>query len=900
MTAVAQVAFPIHTGRSSRVALPRDAGGKAHGLVRIADAGLRTAPWFVIPNSCRPADASSVPASLARSVANACDLLRAQGATAFAVRSSALDEDGTSHSFAGQYETVLGVSDPEDVLDSISRCWASADAPSVATYRVAAGLPAESPGIAVVVQAMVEPAWSGVAFSRCPAPDDVSGDAVVVATRGPGAPLVSGEVDGDEYRVRADGTVEVRRVDPVGNSGNPGDGVPRLDFARVREVAEAARRLERLDGRPQDVEWAITTAAELCLLQTRPITAGMSDVHRRPGSRSRAAPIPGPAFGATSDGGDPIRADGDTIRAWDNANIVESFPGVTLPLTYSIAREAYAAVYHGACRALGVPAATLDANAQVFDQMIGHVDGRVYYNVSSWHRVLSLLPGFGTNREFLERMMGARRPGGGTGERAASVAAASHDVLDLLRVAVRVGVGLLLFERRARAFERSIRGLGRDVRGRDLDSLSIDGLLACYEEVRARALRQWHVTIFNDLAVMVVHGALRRAAERWLGRDADRVVNGLLRAGGLASTAPAEEIRAIAARLREEASWREALDAADDPLGTLHDDPSLDGLRRLFEAYLERWGDRCPRELQLDQPTFREEPGPLLSVVRGLASAPDGAAIEDPLRGGVSASRSGSGDARSVLEAVLEATPPVQRLIHRCVLRSLAAMTRNRLAWRERMRFARTDVFAVARGIFRSMDRQCVATGLLARPGDLHYLDITEIRGAVRGTLPPVDLKALVSNRRALFTRVDAVPAPPSRFETVGAVALAPRQPSGAPAAQAAASARIDLVGTPVWAGVVRGACLAIDDPRSVAPVRGSIVVARSTDPGWVPLLLSAGGLLVERGSVLSHSAIVARELGLPTIVGIDGLMAAVAPGAVAEMDGTTGHVGVIPAETVR
>jgi pyruvate,water dikinase len=205
------------------------------------------------------------------------------------------------------------------------------------------------------------------------------------------------------------------------------------------------------------------------------------------------------------------------------------------------------------------------------------------------------------------------------------------------------------------------------------------------------------------------------------------------------------------------------------------------------------------------------------------------------------------------------------------------------------MRFARTEVFAIGRRIFHSMDGRFVEDGILEQPGDLHYLDIAEIRGAIRGTLPPVDLRAIVRDRRARFEGYRIGPVPSSRLETVGPVVVA-IQTMPAAAAEAIAD-RTTLVGTAVCAGIVRGPCRLVDDPRDVTPRPGEIVVARSTDPGWVPILMAASGLLVERGSLLSHSAIVARELGLPTIVGIDGLMASVGDGQIVRMDGSSGVV---------
>jgi pyruvate,water dikinase len=598
--------------------------------------------------------------------------------------------------------------------------------------------------------------------------------------------------------------------------------------------------------------------------------------------------------------GSPVRdqavraphGDGATVRLWDNANIVESFSGVTLPLTYSVAREAYATVYRNACRSLGVSSATLEAETDVFEQMIGHIEGRVYYNVTSWHRVLALLPGFGANQPLLERMMGASRPGGRAGERAEPVVAASPDIRGLLRFGLRSGAGLLLFEHRAREFERMIRRLASGSRACDVETMSIEQLLEHYDQVRRRALAGWHVTIVNDLAVMVVHGTLRRAADRWLVPGADPILNSLLRTGALASTAPAVELRALADCLRRQPAWVEALDRSADPLAQLRSDPSLAELRTRFERYVDRWGDRCPSELQLDRASFREDPGPLLSIIRAMASAPAVAAPE-----GLELQRAAAWRA---LRAACVAGTDAGRAARLRALGSLVDMTRYRLAWRERMRFARTEVFAIGRRIFRTMDLRFVEAGILERPGDLHYLDLAEIRGAIRGTLPPVDLRVIVADRRARFERYRVEATPPSRLETSGPVLFAPQPARMALDDGDGGDGPETLVGTGVCPGVVRGPCLPVDDPRGVTPRPGDIVVARSTDPGWVPLLMAASGLLVERGSLLSHSAIVARELGLPTIVAIGDLMARIRPGQIVQMDGSSGVAILEPSPACR
>ena len=131
-------------------------------------------------------------------------------------------------------------------------------------------------------------------------------------------------------------------------------------------------------GQPQDIEWAIENGS-LYLLQSRPITTLRN--------------IPDP--------------DG-ALNIWDNSNITESYNGVTSPLTFSFARSVYEGVYRQFCRILRVPQRKIEANDLTFRCMLGLIQGRIYYNLLNWYRVLALLPGFTVNRRFMEQMMGVR------------------------------------------------------------------------------------------------------------------------------------------------------------------------------------------------------------------------------------------------------------------------------------------------------------------------------------------------------------------------------------------------------------------------------------------------------------------------------------------------------------
>jgi pyruvate,water dikinase len=215
---------------------------------------------------------------------------------------------------------------------------------------------------------------------------------------------------------------------------------------------------------------------------------------------------------------------------------------------------------------------------------------------------------------------------------------------------------------------------------------------------------------------------------------------------------------------------------------------------------------------------------------------------------------------------------------------------------RENLRFERTRVFGVVRRLFLAVGERLAAAGRIETARDVFFLTIEElfVIGEQRGAA--LDLAGLVRRRRDEFAAYARGPAPPERFETwgpppveygaegVAAAALpgvVPREP---------ADAR-ELRGTGCCPGVVRERVRIVRDPREAEGVAGRILVAERTDPGWTLLFPAARGLLVQRGSLLSHSAIVAREMGLPCVVGIAGLLDTLRDGEEVEMDGATGRV---------
>ncbi len=842
--------------RGPAAATPR-LGGKAAALRRLADLGLPVWPGLVLlPEAyhlCRRSGEEvpqQIPASLVAALRQALAQLSSTDQP-LAVRSSAGEEDGRLRSFAGQFATELDVA-PEHLEAAILRVWASAFEPRPRAYArlLRDGVPpAASPEPpAVLLQPMLPARVAGVAFAA----DPVSGRrglTVIQAVPGLADELVAGRCHGEEWRVDRAGVIVAHR--PL----QPGGAL--LTEATVRELARLVRRVSRELGAPQDVEWALAApsalqpSARLWLLQARPITA----LRGRP---------------------DPDGAPG----LWDNSNLVESYGGVTTPLTFSFARRAYTEVYARFCRFMGVDDATVRRHRAVFATMIGFQRGRLYYNLRSWYRVLSLLPGYDLNAGFLEQMLGVRERLSAQQRRELRLEPRRPLPGELLRLAGTGGalvLNALTLERRRRAFRGRLDATlltAADLRS--LPEARPDELVARYRRIEAELLSRWDAPLINDFYAMVVHGVLAALLRRWrLDADGARLNAWMGELGGVVSAEPPRRIRAMARHLIGEDAVVAALAQGDAAAieGAL---APLPALRAEIEAYLDDFGDRCLEELKLETPTLRDDPLPLL---RSLGAA--AAATPSP---------------RPVPSGLTHRALPRIGPLRSWLLGWLRRRLRRLVAERENLRFERTRVFGQARRLLLELGRRYAALGLLEAAEDAVFLEVEELLAMVEGNGSSVDLAGLAAVRRAEWERHRAAPPLPRRFETrdLPCLGLAELRADPPPPTEPGGALWRGVGASP---GVVRGPVALVRDPRrwleAGRPADGArpILVAPATDPGWVLLFPHAAGLLVERGSVLSHVAIVARELGLPMVTELAAITAVLREGEWVELDGGAGTV---------
>ncbi|MFF5538083.1 phosphoenolpyruvate synthase [Streptomyces cinerochromogenes] len=795
---------------------------------------------------------------------------RMAGGGTVAVRSSGAEEDGELHSFAGQFDSFLGVRGLDDVTDRVRRCWASAFSARSLLYRVQRGLPPGTGGVAVIIQRMVAAERSGVLFTADPTTGRTDRH-VVSAVFGLGEGLVSGAVDADTVVLDAAtgqtlSTVvgdKRERYDAGAGSGCAVSPVPEGDRVTlsltgddVARLHEAGARITEHYGAPQDIEWAIADGT-LWILQSRPVTT------LAPAADADPAQRPEP--------------DGE-LRIWDNSNIIESFSGVVSPLTYTFAAETYAKVYESYARALGVRGEQLREVREWTPHLLGHIHGRVYYNLLHWYRMVRLAPLYPLNRRVLEKSLGV----------AESIPDELADTLHPFtpRPGLRGRLSRLLrtavFARRFLTIRKSVETFHRDFyrayavfNDVDYDALPGDETCRRFRRLQRELIEKWGPMQVLDATILLSVGLLALLTRRWLPDAPEWFTWAATAPGGAVESAePAWALRELADRARADAEIADLLARTpDDEAYQALGDAGHTGFLAAVDTYIADYGYRSPDELKLEVPDLYENPAGLFSLLRDALPETGEANAQD--RGG---------EADAYLDAHLRGP-------RRFVYERVRAKARAALTDRERLRFCRTRAFGAAKRMLRALGRDLARAGALDTWDDVFLLRLDEVKGAYEGMIGHTELRDLVAVRRGRQAADRELHAP-SRFTTRGAPYWSGNlDRAGWTSGPAARGGARELRGTPCCPGVAEGPAVVTDTPRDIS---GGILITYRTDPGWVAALPSAAALVIERGSPLTHVAVVARELGIPTVVQVRGATTEIRGGSRLRVDGAAGTVTVL------
>ncbi|MEK9176898.1 MAG: PEP-utilizing enzyme, partial [Patescibacteria group bacterium] len=468
----------------------------------------------------------------------------------------------------------------------------------------------------------------------------------------------------------------------------------------------------------------------------------------------------------------------------------------------------------------------------VFDDLLGFFHGRMYYNMNNWYRMAAYVPGYSRNKANLEMMITANvRENVATGITPSFALSVLYPFIFAWKL-VRFGASARRF---AVGAKRELARLGSS----GFDSLSYEECIRAFRELEGGILRRWYVAIENDFLVMTYAALAKkllgeerfRASLAFKGKGTEQV--GALSALSSAVQAAPEVWDAV--ERNDPASFRAALERAPDT-------------REALRGYLSEFGGRFANELKLETVGIDEDDEKLMAILKAYAGYTPSPAKDSHVEG------------LSVAVFAL-------------------SKFKKHAAMREEFRLLRSNAFMLARRLFRRMGSLLAERGAIREPHDVFYLTLEEIlepRAPESRTL----LGQVEARKReyAAHERVE----PPTHFSTES------RTPP--PASRPASLGEVPR-GMPASPGVVTGRVKVFKEFSMSALIDFDIMVAPRTDPGWTALVALSKGLIIEHGGLLSHASIVARELGIPAVIGVANATERFRDGEYVTIDGTSGSI---------
>ena len=755
-----------------------------------------------------------------------------------AVRSSATAEDMADHSFAGLYESYLGITNPRDCIAAVKECWASVWTDRAYDYRQRNGFDPHDVNMAVIVQSLVEANVSGVLFTADPITGYKS-RMIVEAIPGLGDALVSGKATPQRFKIaRKQGHI-------VAKTRIPDTGIT---DSMIKRLAKIGTKVERSFGRAQDIEWAIKDN-RLFLLQSRPITVT------------------------------PSTKSWEDRQIWSNANTGEVLPDVQSPLSRSMTQRLFNRAIDQACTLLCI---NLHSHP-----LYGLVGGRVYFNINTAVGMLKCVPIL-RQLDFGAVFGGEHRNLADIGQLDIPEEDTPKLAFSFYKMLLRIpGLLYQLLTNKSKKGEammlelkqRAIRLQGLDIRGMSTAMLAqtfvaeIDDLESFIAD--KRALSGLLYSIIGAGSLQLLH----QVCCRWFGEDGQTMANRLLIGLGDMDDAEAGlDLWRLAQAAHEMADVEQTILLNYDWRATCERISNLPhGLQFLekWKAFNTRHGHHCRGEMEVFNARWAETPDYILSVVRNYISGLD---QTNPLENYQQYAQD-----RETLAA--SCRKHLKNPFKRMVFNSLLTHARRFPPSRENCKSDFARAIAVWRNILVELGQRLYGRGILSDAEDVFFLRLEEIESVSQGKAD-FDVEHTVAMRRAGYEKDKSV-MPPN-------VVVGNFNPDDYAPESVDRKTEV-LKGLAITAGVVTGKARVIlkaDTDQQVYP--GEVLVAPFTDPGWTPYFVPAAAIVMDMGGILSHGSIIAREYGIPAVVNVGSATKIIKSGQIIQVDADHGIVRIL------
>jgi len=812
------------------------------------------------------------------------NLVSEERTSSVAVRSSGSQEDCARASFAGQFQTFLNVRGEEALLDLVKQCWAGFWKPWSLYYQMDRLGTNGSPGIAILVQEMIPARLAGVLFSANPLSGS-SDQMVIEASWGLGEAIVDGTVKPDRFVVNArsgqvlEQTIHPKRTMRVLDRQRPGrtrktrvplprQSVPCLTEKEIAALVQTGGKVHAFFGRPQDIEWAYRKNT-LVILQARPITT---------------LPAQGQRPGAAAPGEDAPRHsefDSDTSpdTEWMSTTIRDMLPGALSPLTIS-QMKALEYGFQKPQEELGLLPRPMQGDPPLF---LGFFYNRAHLNRTLIRSLVRQVPL--VSPDHLERLL--EGDPGRDRETPWAYLRFARDIPTMLRVGMHALEIVRTREPAARKLLASgLREYAEEQQMNRIGALSDLDLLLRMDAIQKRRAEIYAMHITASQLGEVTFQLLNRVIRRWARDAAAHLAPQLISGSSTPLFAkPIAELWGLAQQVRGNKRLEQCLAAKSLQTGwqRLASDRSRTSRQFLesFQTFLSQYGYRSRYGAELLRPSWHEEPLFILSLVKLytrllLTLNPWEMEREQTQR------------RMDILHQLESRLNPVSKRVLTELLKLMHAL----IPVRQNMRALSLMQAHLSRRVVQRMESRLLQAGALAGKDDVYFLTMEELsellgdlgRRAPGWRLLSSEAKQRVERRRREFERNQQVLLP-ERFR-------GRPEPIRTPLATGEGTCGKRLRGIPASPGRVTGQARRIAGSAQEVHVRpGEVLILPGMDPGWTPLFLAASAIVAERGGILSHGSILAREFGIPAVTNIAHVTRIIQTGQVITVDGERGEV---------
>lgn len=548
---------------------------------------------------------------------------------------------------------------------------------------------------------------------------------------------------------------------------------------------------------------------------------------------------------------------------WDKTNIGENYPEKTLPLTYSFVRDAYASVYPHFLRFLGIRSGVINQNRFIFENMLGYIEGEIFYNINNWYEFLKLLPGYSVNKKFFEYMLQPVKNKKDTNAKVGPSVLWSNKsvVLKFLYL-------LLFFKRSEDEFDRKFDFLYKDFTKLKLSELSQFQLISQFKATQEKFFSLWAITIVNDFRTMIYFGLLNECAKKML-NNPDKYISSVVSIKNQPrSILPLHELKELKDFIKNDKKNNTLFQKnAGDILDKLKEN-EYKQLRNKLNIFLEKYGERSFNELKLEQPKLKDDPEIFMYILKLYVNSVD------------------SPNETKRISYKSEENLPVWNKLFLNFLREQCA---SAIYLREHFRLKRAKVFGLARATFLELGMRLKNMGDLEDEKDAFYLYKDELFDYMQYHRLRTNFKKIINERKEKFKRV--------KKKDLGKRILTknfPNQNELIPN-KTRPKRNASLKGVVTSRGFVdKGEALVLNEIDYTRDFAGKILVTKATDPGWTIIFPLLTGVITETGGVLSHASIISRELGVPCIVKVPDATKIIRTGDLIKMDAYSGRIDLI------